>query len=325
MLRIGVVGAGHLGKIHIKCIKQIADYQLVGFYDIDPENSAKVQEEYQVKHYSNLEELIDLVDVIDIVTPTLSHYDVASKGLRKGKHIFIEKPITTSLDEASKLINLAEEAGVKVQVGHVERFNPCLLAAQEFIHEPKFIEAHRLAVFNPRGTDVPVILDLMIHDIDIVLSLVKSRVRKVSASGVSIISDTPDIANARIEFENGCVANLTASRISLKNMRKTRIFQNDAYISLDFLTKETEIVRIDEANGKSQDATEVLMIDPGYGKPMKQISFEKPEVKPINAIMAELEMFYKSIITNTEPIVPITDGYNALDVAYQIIEKLNIR
>ncbi len=325
MLRIGVVGAGHLGKIHIKCIKQIADYQLVGFYDIDPENSAKVQEEYQVKHYSNLEELIDLVDVIDIVTPTLSHYDVASKGLRKGKHIFIEKPITTSLDEASKLINLAEEAGVKVQVGHVERFNPCLLAALKFIHEPKFIEAHRLAVFNPRGTDVPVILDLMIHDIDIVLSLVKSRVRKVSASGVSIISDTPDIANARIEFENGCVANLTASRISLKNMRKTRIFQSDAYISLDFLTKETEIVRIDEANGKSQDTTEVLMIDPGYGKPMKQISFEKPEVKPINAIMAELEMFNKSIITNTEPVVPITDGYNALDVAYQIIEKLNIR
>lgn len=324
MLRIGVMGAGHLGKIHIKCIKQIPEFEFVGFFDPDQDNAKKVAEEFNTHSFASIEELIDEVDVVDIVTPTLSHFDCASKSLKRGKHVFIEKPIAASSAEAKKMIELAEEANVKVQVGHVERFNPAFMAAREHISNPMFIETHRLAQFNPRGTDVPVILDLMIHDIDIVLSVVKSNVRKVSASGVAVVSDTPDIANARIEFDNGCVANLTASRISLKNMRKSRFFQRDAYIAVDFLDKEAEIVRMKEVAADNNDPF-AMIIDLGENKRSKQIFFEKPEIQASNAIKMELETFYHSIINNTTPMVSIIDGYNALNVAYQIIEKLNVQ
>jgi predicted dehydrogenase len=321
MLKIGVLGAGHLGKIHLKCIREIAEFDLVGFYDPDKKNAEKTAQEFGIKNWGALDELIDAVDVVDIVTPTVSHFDCASRALKKCRHVFIEKPIVTSLEEARELIKIAMEANVKVQVGHVERFNPAFMAAESVFNKPMFIETHRLAQFNPRGTDVPVILDLMIHDIDIVLSVVRSNIRRISASGVAVVSDTPDIANARIEFDNGCVANLTASRISLKNMRKSRFFQRDAYISVDFLTKELEVVRISDTDPENPPMGFVL--DLGQGKGMKQINFDKPEVKPSNAIRDELYSFSQAIINNTVTPVTINDGYSALEVAYQIIEKIN--
>jgi predicted dehydrogenase len=321
MLKIGVLGVGHLGKIHIKCILEIKEYDLIGFYDPDDENSRKIEEEFHLKRYESVDELIDSVEVVDIVTPTISHFECASKSLRKFRHVFIEKPIVTSLDEARELIKIAGEANVKVQVGHVERFNPAFLAAEGVFNKPMFIETHRLAQFNPRGTDVPVILDLMIHDIDIVLSIVKSNIRKISASGVAVVSDTPDIANARIEFDNGCVANLTASRISLKNMRKTRVFQKDTYISIDFLKKELEVVKIKDAE-KGASSGMGFVIDMGPGKGFKQIMLDKPEIKPSNAIKMELESFYSAITNNTVPSVTINDGYSALEVAYKVIDRI---
>jgi len=323
MLKIGVLGAGHLGKIHIKCIKEIKEYQLVGFYDPDKDNAEKVKKEFDVKYFNSIDSLIEAVDVIDIVTPTVSHFNCAVKALKKFKNVFIEKPVVTTPEEASRLISLTDEANVKVQVGHVERFNPAFIAAKPYFTQPMFIETHRLAQFNPRGTDVPVVLDLMIHDIDIVLSVVKSNIKKISASGVAVVSDTPDITNARIEFDNGCVANLTASRISMKNMRKSRFFQRDAYISVDFLSKEVEIVRMKDIKEKIDDPF-AMIIDLGKSKGSKQIFFDKPQINPINAIKTELEYFYKSIVDNTIPQVTINDGYNALDVAYRIIEKLKL-
>lgn len=322
MLKVGVLGAGHLGKIHIRLLKEIEAFEFVGFFDPNTESSAAVAEEYQTQSFNSIEELLEVVDVVDIVTPTLSHFDCAAKAIKKSKHVFIEKPITNTVEEARQLIQLAEEADVKVQVGHVERFNPAFIASKDFIKNPMFIEAHRLAQFNPRGTDVSVVLDLMIHDLDIILSIVKSNVRKISASGVAVVSQSPDIANARIEFDNGCVANLTASRISLKNMRKTRLFQRDAYISVDFLEKESEIVRLSEVVGEPDPLS--VTIDLGEGKGQKEIYFEKPDVEPNNAIKEELTAFSKSILNNTTTAVTIHDGYNALDVAYQIIEKLTL-
>lgn len=322
MLKIGVLGAGHLGKIHIKLIQQIDNYELVGFYDPSKETAIKVAEEFGIKAFDEVDDLIEEVDVVDIVTPTLSHFDCAVKAIRQSKHIFIEKPITNTVEEAKKLIDLAEEANVKVQVGHVERFNPAFTATREYINNPMFIETHRLAQFNPRGTDVSVVLDLMIHDLDIVLSIVKSNVRRISASGVAVVSDNPDIANARIEFDNGCVANLTASRISLKNMRKTRIFQRDAYLSIDFLEKESEVVRLSNVEGEADPLS--VTIDLGEGKGQKQIYFEKPDVEENNAIKDELSTFADCIINDKTPPVSIHDGYNALSVAHKIIEKLAV-
>ena len=319
MLKIGVLGAGHLGKIHINCIKQLPVYELIGFYDQDNNTSKKVSEDLQVKCFSSIEELIDSVDVVDIVTPTISHFECASLALKKGKHVFIEKPIVATVDEAGRLIKLADEANVKVQVGHVERFNPAYIAAHPHIDAPLFVEAHRLALFNPRGTDVPVVLDLMVHDIDIILDMIKSPVKNISASGVAIVSPTPDITNARIEFENGSVANLTASRISLKNMRKHRIFQKDAYITVDFLEKKSEVVRIDEADEMNPFAMKIDLADGSK----KQISIEQPTVQPINSIMTELESFHNAIVDNTEPIVTIHDGVQALKVCYMILDEID--
>jgi predicted dehydrogenase len=322
MLKIGVLGAGHLGKIHLRCIAEINDYELVGFYDPNDETASKVEKEFGFKKFNSLAEIIAAVDVVDIVTPTVSHFECASQALKKSKHVFIEKPIVTSPQEARELIKIAAEANAKVQVGHVERFNPAFLAAQPYINNPMFIETHRLALFNPRGTDVPVVLDLMIHDIDIVLSVVNSPVKKISASGVCIVSDTHDIANARIEFDNGCVANLTASRLSLKNMRKSRFFQRDAYISVDFLEKDIEIVRMQDIENEPENPFS-LVLNLGEGKGMKEIMIEKPEIKPINAIKTELEKFAQAILSDTTPAVTINDGYLALDVAYKILNKIS--
>ncbi len=318
--KIGVLGAGHLGKIHIQCILASDLFELTGFYDPDNETSENVVSTFGIQRFDSDDALIEASEIVDIVTPTVSHYNCASKSLKKARHVFIEKPLTTSLEEAHKLIDLAGEANVKVQVGHVERFNPAFIAAKPYLNNPLFIEAHRLGQFNPRGTDVPVILDLMIHDIDIILNVVNAGVKKIFASGVSVVSDTPDIANARIEFNNGCVANLTASRISMKNMRKTRFFQHEGYIAVDFLSKETQIIRLKDV-GSSPDPM-AMIIDMGPEKNRKQIWVEKPEIKSINAIKMELETFYSSIIENTEPLVSIMDGYASLELAYQIMDKI---
>lgn len=316
MLKVGVLGAGHLGKIHLRLLNQSSKYELVGFHDPDEINAKNVQAEFGFTYFQNINDLIDLVDVVDIVTPTLSHYECAKKAMEKGRHIFIEKPITNTVEEAEELILLQDKFDVKGQVGHVERFNPAFLAVKDKIENPMFIETHRLAEFNPRGTDVPVVLDLMIHDIDAILSLVPSKVKQVNASGVSVISNSPDIANARLEFENGCVANLTSSRISLKNMRKSRFFQRDAYISVDFLDKKVEVVKMKDAPENPGDFDMILQNAEGV---KKQIYFENPEVEPNNAILDELETFADAIENDTKPPVTLEAGTEALRVALKII------
>ena len=317
MLKVGVLGAGHLGRIHLKLLQQSEKYELVGFYDPDIANGQRVAEEFKYRYFDQLDALMDAVDVVDIVTPTLSHYNCAIKAITKGKHIFIEKPITNTIEEAEHIRLLVSENNLRGQVGHVERFNPAFKAIKSEIKNPMFIETHRLAEFNPRGTDVPVVLDLMIHDIDIILSVVKSPVLSVHASGVSVISETPDIANARVEFENGCVANLTASRISLKNMRKSRFFQKDAYISVDFLDKKVEVVKMKDAPEHPGDFDMVLQNAEGK---RKQIYFKNPEITPNNAILDELETFADAIEGNTKPIVTLRDGTDALKLAHRIID-----
>lgn len=318
MLKVGVLGAGHLGKIHLRLLNESSNYELVGFYDPDEINAKKVADEFGYSYFENINTLFDAVDVVDIVTPTLSHFDCAKKAIEKGKHIFIEKPITNTFKEAEELLKLASKHNIKGQVGHVERFNPAFLAVKDNIETPMFIETHRLAEFNPRGTDVPVVLDLMIHDIDVILSVVKSPVKQINASGVSVISKSPDIANARIEFENGCVANLTSSRISLKNMRKSRFFQQDAYISVDFLEKKVEVVKMKDAPEKPGDFDMVLQNAEGE---KKQIYFENPDIEANNAILDELETFADAINNNTDPVVTLAQGTQALRVALQIIES----
>ena len=318
MLKAGVLGAGHLGKIHLKLLQQSDQYELVGFFDSNAAASEAIEKEFGYKSYPRMEALIDACDMVDVVTPTIHHFDCAKKVIEAGKHLFIEKPITHTVEEANIIRDLAKKNKVRGQVGQVERFNPAFLAVKDKINNPMFIEAHRLAEFNPRGTDVSVVLDLMIHDIDAILSVVNSEVKEIHAGGVAVISETPDIANARIEFENGCVANLTASRISLKSMRKVRFFQKDAYISVDYLKKKCEIVKMKDAPENPDDFAMILTNAEGV---KKQIYFKNPEVEQNNAILDELEAFANSIHTDTLPIVSLTQGAEALRVAMKIIEN----
>jgi len=321
MLKVGVFGAGHLGKIHIQQWQQVADAILVGFYDPDDKQAAIAIEKYNVKRFTNIDELIAAVDAVDIVSPTITHYNIAKSSLLNGRHVFIEKPLSHTIEEGMELVTLVKEANVKCQVGHVERYNPAFLSVGDQLLQPMFIEAHRLAQFNPRGTDVSVILDLMIHDIDIVLSLVKSPVKRISASGVAVLSETADIANARIEFDNGCVANLTSSRISIKNMRKMRLFQRDAYIGIDFLDKKKEIIRLkDDA---TQSGPMDFPLEMANGE-TKVISVQNPEVPAMNAIRTELSEFANAILHDRPVRVSVYDGYQAMDVAHQVLKKMSL-
>ncbi len=322
MLKIGIFGTGHLGKIHIQQWKEIAGIELVGFFDPNDQNAQSTTEQYKIKRYTDANELLQACNAVDIVTTTIHHYDIAKSALLSGKHIFVEKPFTNTLAEAQELIKLVKEARVKCQIGHVERFNPALLALGDTPIQPMFIESHRLSTFNPRGTDVSVILDLMIHDIDIVLHLVKSPVKRISASGVSVMSETPDIANARIEFDNGCVANLTSSRISLKRMRKMRLFQRDAYISVDFLEKKTEIIRLSDDNNDPKGLLDIPLEMANGAK--KILSVKNPEVPAVNAIRMELTEFANAIINDLPVKVSAFDGYQAMEVAHQILKKMSL-
>ncbi len=319
MIKIGVIGAGHLGKIHLKLLNSSKKFDLIGFYDIDKESSEELSKKEGYKYFSNLESLLSNVDAVDIVSPTTTHFEIAKNVILKKKHVFIEKPITNKSENAKELIDLSMKNSIIGQVGHVERFNPAYVASIEHFDNPMFIESHRLSDFNPRGNDVSVIMDLMIHDIDIVLNIVKSKVKEVKASGVSIVSSSPDIANARIEFENKCVANLTASRISLKKMRKTRIFQKDAYIAIDFLEKELQIVKIKDFDQSKSNLSMVIKTNSGKDK---VIYFENPEILQENAILNELESFAESINNKTIPKVTLIDGYEAVSVANEIINQI---
>ncbi len=318
-IRIGVLGAGHLGRIHVQQLRELPEYHIAGVYDPDAGKAAAVKNEFGVELLPGMDELIAACDVVDVVTPTLAHHECAMLALAAGRHVFIEKPIAKTLEQARQLVQRAKELGRKVQVGHVERFNPAFIAARDALRNPMFIETHRLAQFDPRGTDVGVVLDLMIHDLDIILHVVGSPVAEVHASGVAVVSDTPDIANARIRFSNGCTANLTASRISLKKMRKSRFFQRDAYIAVDMLKKETEIMRMRTVEQADPFA---VTLDLGEGKGLREISFDKPEVPATNAIREELRSFAQAILQDREPEVPASDGLAALELAHRVLEAM---
>ncbi|RTL54875.1 MAG: Gfo/Idh/MocA family oxidoreductase [Sphingobacteriales bacterium] len=318
MLKVGVFGVGHLGKYHLNNWKEIKDVKLVGFFDPNNDAAKEVANHYGLKRFLDEEKLMDTCDIIDVVVPTDKHFEICMSAIRKGKHVFVEKPFTHTIQEAKSLVNMVKEANIKLQVGHVERFNPAFLAIKDLKLNPMFIEVHRLAQFNPRGTEVSVILDLMIHDIDIILSLVKSGVKNIYASGVTVMTDTPDIANVRIEFNNGCVANLTSSRISMKKMRKIRLFQKDAYYGIDFLEKKTEIITL-----KQPEDNNSFSFDIETPNGTKTIAVSNPEIEPANAILLELQSFVDAIKNNTPTLVSEIDGLLALEVAHQILTKIN--
>jgi len=320
-VKVGVVGVGHLGTLHAKMYDELDSAQLVGVYDIDPVRCESVAGDLHVRAFLKLGELIASAEAVSVATPTVTHHAIASSAIEGGLHAFIEKPITSTVGEAEELVRAADERKVKVQVGHIERFNPALLALEKYHLEPMFIESHRLAQFNPRGTDVAVVLDLMIHDIDIILSLVRSPVERIDASGVAVVSDSVDIANARVQFENGCVANVTASRISQRQMRKMRLFQRDAYISIDFSDGLAEVFRLVDATDQTANTT-VMLGEIGEGKFKRKIVYEQPEVKEVNALKYELASFLRSIRDDGEPLVTARDGLRALQVADVIMEKI---
>ena len=317
MLKVGVFGVGHLGKYHLNNWKEIPEVSLVGFFDPNNDNAKEVEKTYGLKRFMDEEALIAACDIIDIVTPTQHHFPVCEMAIKMGKNVFVEKPMANTIEEGKAIVNMVKEANVKLQVGHVERFNPAYTALKNASLNPLFIEVHRLAQFNPRGTEVSVIFDLMIHDIDIILSIVKSDIKNISASGVAVLTDTPDIANVRIEFNNGCVANLTSSRISMKKMRKIRLFQKDAYIGIDFLEKNTEIIKL-----KKPEDPETFSFDIETHQGTKTISIENPVIEDGNAIKAELSSFVHAIIHNETPVVSEIDGFLAMEVAHQILEKI---
>ncbi len=314
-LKIGVIGAGHLGNIHLKCLGLSDCFEIIGLHDVNASRAQEMSQEHGVKSYDHLDELLEQIEVADIVVPTTYHFDVASKAMRSGRHVFIEKPVTTTVEEARALKTIKDEMNVKVQIGHVERFNPAILSIKNLDVKPGFIEGHRLAQFNPRGTDVSVVLDLMIHDLDLILKMVDSEVVDIQSKRVSVVSKTDDICNVRLTFANDCVVNLTASRISLKAMRKLRVFQGDAYISIDLLEKQTQIIRLLEA--EDGDDPEYLL---DTHKGPRKIDMYLPEITPVNAIQMELETFYDCIINDTPTYVSLEDGIRALDLAYKIME-----
>ncbi len=320
-LKVGVIGTGHLGKIHTKLFKEVDSCELVGIYDIDKEKAIESANEFGVTAYSDLKKLLNDIDAVSIVATTSAHYELAKAAFGAGVHVMIEKPITATIEEAEELVKIADETKLNLQVGHIERFNPALLSLDKFELNPMFVQTDRLAQFNPRGTDVAVVLDLMIHDIDIILSLVKSEVVDIKASGVPVVSDTIDIANARLEFANGAVANVTASRISQKKMRKMRMFQREGYIALDFTAGVSEVYRLVNSDQMSENHF-ITFGEMGVGDRKRYVVYEQPEMKEVNALKYELELFADAVQNDKDPVVDGKDGLRALKVAEQIIQKI---
>ncbi|HEX9252536.1 MAG TPA: Gfo/Idh/MocA family oxidoreductase [Ignavibacteriaceae bacterium] len=320
-LSVGVIGVGHLGKLHSKMFSQIDNCEFVGVFDSNPEQAKLVADEFGVKQFDSIDELLSKVKAVSIAATTSAHYDLAKKCFEKNIHVFVEKPITATIEQGEELVKIAKQKNLKFQVGHIERFNPGLLSLETYISDPMFIQSDRLAQFNPRGTDVAVVLDLMIHDIDIILSFIKSDVKQVDASGVAVVSNHIDIANARIQFENGAVANVTASRISQKKMRKMRIFQKDHYISLDFVTGVSEVYRIQPVD-EAALPNSISFGEIGVGDKRKRLIYEQPESKDINALNYELQLFVDSVLYDKKIVVSGEDGLRALKVAEIIIQKI---
>lgn len=323
-LPVGVIGLGHLGSLHAKMLAQAEGAQLVGVFDVNAERCAEVAAIHGTHACASVEELLAAVEAVSIATPTSNHYDTARMAIEAGKHVFLEKPITETVEQARALNALAAERGVSVQVGHIERFNPAIVALDALEIAPLFVESHRLAQFNPRGTDVAVVLDLMIHDIDIILSLVRSEVVSIDASGLAVVSDTADIANARLKFANGCVANITASRISQNRMRKMRLFQRNAYISIDFLQGQSEVFRLVDADADVTPTYMLGMIE--QGKVKRNIVFEQPPVPTDhNPLKYELQLFVNAVRNGTRPIVDGIAAQHALEVAEEIVRRITVR
>ena len=322
-LNIGVIGTGHLGKLHTKLLAEINNANLAGIYDANPDQAKSVANELNVKFFENPDKLLENVNAVSIAAITSAHYELAKYCFEKNVHVFIEKPITATIPQAEELVKIAKEKNLKLQVGHIERFNPALVSMEELINDPMFIQTDRLAQFNPRGTDVAVVLDLMIHDIDIILSLVKSEVKDIKANGVPVVSDNVDIANARIEFENGAVANVTASRISQKKMRKMRIFQRDCYIALDFITGISDVYRLLPME-KEFDQSYISFGEIGVGEKKKRLVYSQPEHREINALKYELQLFVDAVISGNELVVSGEDGLRALKVAERILNQIEL-
>jgi predicted dehydrogenase len=320
-LKIGIIGTGHLGKFHIKMLNQIDNCEIVGVFDANPDTAKTASDEFKVKKFDSLDELLNVIEAVSIAAITGAHYELAKKCLLKGLHVFLEKPITAGIPEAEEIVKIAADKKLKLQVGHIERFNPALISLEKYIIKPMFVQTDRLAQFSTRGTDVAVVLDLMIHDIDIILSLIKSDVKDIQASGVAVVSNNIDIANARIEFENGAVANVTSSRISQKKMRKMRIFQKDNYIALDFITGISEVYRLIPVEEKI-NSDYISFGEIGIGDLKKQVVYEQPEIKEINALKYELELFVNAVLKNEKPLVSGEDGLRALRVAEMILDKI---
>lgn len=323
-INIGVIGVGHLGSLHSKMYDEIDSANFVGVFDVDEGKRKEIATKHKIKSFGSIDDLLNEVDAVSIATVTTTHHEVAKKALTAGKHVLIEKPITSTLAEADELITLARQKGVLIQVGHIERFNPAIVSLESYQLKPMFIESHRLAQFNPRGTDVAVVLDLMIHDIDIILSLVSSPVKQIDANGVAVVSETPDIANARLQFENGCVANVTASRISQKKMRKMRMFQHNAYIAIDFQQGSADVFRLGK-EGEGSIWSTMLLGQIGEGKKKRSIIYEQPEMKKVNALKYELESFINAVRNGTRPVVNGDDGRHALEVAQEIMNKIQVQ
>lgn len=320
-LSVGIIGTGHLGALHGKMFTQIHTAELTGVYDLDSEKARQVGTDIGARVFTSLDEAIRSSEALSIATTTRDHHDVAMKALQAGRHVFIEKPLTETIDQARELVALAEKKNVVVQVGHIERFNPAILALEGYELHPLFIESHRLAQFNPRGTDVAVVLDLMIHDIDLILSLVHSKVTGIEANGVAVVSDSADIANARLQFENGCVANVTASRISQNKMRKMRLFQKNAYISIDFAQGLAEVFRLVDEDDPDVKST-MLLGKIEHGARRRSIVYERPEIKEVNSLKHELELFVQSVRGKHLPPVSGRDGLQALEVADAILKTI---
>lgn len=315
MIKIGLIGVGRTGLQHLERLLVSDYFTVIGCYDIDQLLLKRIEEEYNVKCFTDVEELIINCDAVDIVTHTSSHYAYAEKAIKFGKHVFTEKPITNDIDEAKKLVELVREAGIKFQVGHIERFNPAFLALKSYDIQPKFIESHRLSHFDGKNTHQSIVLDVMIHDIDIVINIVKANIKTISASGVAVLSDQIDVANARIEFDNGCVANLTASRASNQKIRKLSLFEKNNHITLDFLNREAEMIKLSETAKHNSIPMRIQ-------ENMKYINSETMVLEEYDALHEELNSFAESLIFNHEPIVTALDGLKSLEVAQEILHKI---
>ena len=315
-INIGVIGVGHLGEYHVKHLKSIDSFKLTGIYDINEKRAKSIGTKYGIPLYNNINELIEACDAISLVTPTETHFDIAYHCIKAKKHIFIEKPIAKSVNDAEKLLKLGNDKNVIIQVGHIERFNPALIPLNNYTLKPKYIEIQRLAPYNIRGTDVPVVLDKMIHDLDILLFLVNSDIETIYANGISILTDSIDIANSRIRFKNGTIANVTSSRVAQDDVRKIKIFQQDLYITIDLLIGLTEVYRIVEKNEKN--ITAIKDVDFDYHGKKKHIIYEKPKILSFDALKAELENFADSINGISKPMVDGAAAKNALELAIKI-------